>query len=213
MTERLLKIFGEIPEGKIFADVACDHGYIAKAMISAGKCEKVYISDISEKSLEKARTLLKEYIESGKAESFVSDGFAAVPPCDVALVAGIGGALTVNILKSAPFLPDKLVLSPMRNLKEVRKTLIRKGYKILKDFTVFADGEYYEIIVSEKGKDELSKDEEEFGRTNLEELPQAFKDKMRIEYGKLISYSEREGISEKAKRQLQKKAERYLKYV
>ena len=41
MTERLNKVFSELPSCKVFADIGCDHGYIAKEMVERKKCEKV----------------------------------------------------------------------------------------------------------------------------------------------------------------------------
>ena len=213
MTERLTKIFDEIPRCKVFADIACDHGYIAEAMIKSGKCDIAYVSDISEKSLNKARELLKGYIAEKRAFGFVSDGFHGVPESDVALIAGVGGALTVRILKEAKSLPYKMVLQPMRNATEVRKTLLALGYAIIKDFTVFADGGFYDIIVTEKGKDFLNGEELEFGRDNVRERPAAFKAKMRVELGKLLSYAERDNVSARSKKQILKRAERYKAYV
>ena len=101
MTERLQKIFSSIPNAKVFADIGCDHGYIAKAMLESGKCEKVIVSDISEKCLNKARELLSENIANGSAESVVSDGFDKVVGADVALIAGMGGEEICNILEKA----------------------------------------------------------------------------------------------------------------
>ena len=213
MTERLNKIFDEIPRCEVFADIACDHGYIAQAMIKSGKCRTAYVSDISEKSLGKAINLLEEYIERKRVFGFVSDGFINVPDCDVALIAGVGGALIVKMLKEAKALPEKMVLQPMRNALEVRKTLIFLGYRITKDVTFFADGEFYDVIVTEKGKDVLTKEELEFGRTNVNERPDEFRAKMREELNKLISYSEREKVSDKSKKQILKRAEKYKKYV
>ena len=41
-----------------FADVACDHAYCAEYMLKNNLCESAFVSDISEKSLSKARKLL-----------------------------------------------------------------------------------------------------------------------------------------------------------
>ena len=67
MTDRLKRIFEEIPPCSSFADVGCDHGYIAEKMLESGKCNHVIISDISAPSLKKAEKLLKRYIDSGAA--------------------------------------------------------------------------------------------------------------------------------------------------
>ena len=181
MTERLKEIFGSIPECGTFADVGCDHGYIAKSMLKSGKCRKVIISDISEKSLSKAQNLLKSEIEKGSAVAVVSDGLKNVPPCDCVLIAGLGGEEIINILKTAPFLPDQLVLQPMKNVRKVREFAVSCGYAIIED-RVFSEGYmFYDLIRLKKGADSLSEEEAEFGRSNLTAPSAAFKNKIRWE--------------------------------
>ena len=115
MKKRLEEIFALLPECETFADVGCDHGYVAKQMLESGKCKKVIISDVSKKCLDKAIALLSNEIEEGRAEAVVSDGFEKVKECDLALIAGMGGEEIVGILKRAKTLPLKLVLQPMKN--------------------------------------------------------------------------------------------------
>ena len=67
MTDRLNKIFDSLAECEVFADVGCDHGYIAKAMLFSGKCKKVIVSDISAKCLNKAEELLNDFIQVSKS--------------------------------------------------------------------------------------------------------------------------------------------------
>ncbi len=167
MTERLKKIFDIIPKSNVFADIGCDHGYIAKAVLDSGKAEKVIVSDISEKCLKKAQTLLYTYIDLGKAESVVSDGFEKVGACDTALIAGMGGEEICSILDGAIQLPQRLILQPMKNCDKVRLKVIDIGYKILKDFVFRAGGKYYDLISLEKGKDVLTEEQIEFGRDNV----------------------------------------------
>ena len=99
MTKRLTKIFEQLPTCNTFADVGCDHGYLAKAMIQSGKCKRVIISDISAPCLQKAKDLLSEELQSGVATAVVSNGFQNVPPCDLALIAGMGGEEIASILQ------------------------------------------------------------------------------------------------------------------
>ncbi len=216
MTERLSYIFAEIPACETFADIACDHGYIAFAMLYECKCKCAYVSDISAKSLVKAENLLADYINEGKARSFVSDGFDNVPKADVALVAGVGGTLISDMLKraeKADKLPDCLILQPMKHCDKVRRLAVEQGYAVVKDFTVKAEGQFYDIIVLKKGKDSLSEEEAEFGRTNITERPRAFRDKMKEEIKKLLTYAESQTMSEKTREKMLTKAERLRKYV
>jgi tRNA A22 N-methylase len=45
--------------------------------------------------------------------------------------------------------------------------VVELGYKIEKDFVFKAGGKFYDLLVLEKGKDSLTEEEIEFGRTNL----------------------------------------------
>ena len=69
-TKRLQTLCGELLPCVLFADVGCDHGYMAQYMLENSLCERAYISDISFASLQKAYTLLSDYILSGKLQSF-----------------------------------------------------------------------------------------------------------------------------------------------
>jgi len=213
MTARLNEIFSVIDSVEVFADIGCDHGYVAKAMLDGGKCFKAIVSDISPKCLKKATETLAEYIKAGRCESVVSDGFEKIGKCDLALIAGMGGEETVRILLNAKGLPEKLVLSPMHNPDKVRRTLIDLGYAIKRDYT-FSDGSrFYDIIIAEKGEDFLTPEEEEFGRTNVKERGSAFKAKMEQRAKQLESYISSPAISEPEKERLTAERNRCLKYV
>ena len=114
MTKRQSVLFGEIEKGGSFADVGCDHGYIAEAVLYSKLCDKVIISDVSEKCLKKADDRLKErYFR--QYEAIVSDGFDSLPRVDQAVVAGMGGRLIASFLTRRTFTPKRLVLQPMKH--------------------------------------------------------------------------------------------------
>ena len=92
MTKRLQTIFANLPACKSFADVGCDHGFIAKEMIESNKCLNVTVSDISADSLNKAKKLLKKYIDQGIAHAICTDGLNGINPItECVLIAGMGG--------------------------------------------------------------------------------------------------------------------------
>ncbi len=213
MTDRLNKIFELLPTCQIFADIGCDHGYMAKAMLESKKAKKVIISDISAKCLEKAEGLLSEDIKNGNAESVVSNGFERVKSCDLALIAGMGGEEIVSIISSAVNLPEKLVLQPMKNPDKVRVNAVKLGYRIEKDFTFKSSGKFYDIILLVKGKDGLTDEEIEFGRTNLKEKPKAFIEMLEFKIAKLKEYAEKEGLKESSKAQMVLEMEKLKKYA
>lgn len=213
MTDRLNEIYNAIPECGIFADVGCDHGYVAKAMLDGGKCREAIVSDVSAKCLKKAERLLAAYVNAGKARSVVSDGFANVGVCDAALIAGMGGEEIIKILSEADRLPDKLVLQPMKNADKVRRFVVRKGFRIKKDYVFKAEGKFYDLIELERGEDSLSDEEAEFGRTNLKSPSPAFSERLKRELDKSHRLVSEGKIVGQALKVLTDRMERIKKYV
>ena len=206
-------IFSAIPVCKVFADVGCDHGYIAKAMLDEKKCQKAIISDVSEKCLKKAETLLHGRILSGECEAVVSNGFQKVGECDTALIAGMGGEEIISIINNAKELPKTLVLQPMKNLYKVRKTLVEKGFKIQKDYVFFAENKFYDLIVAIKGKDFLTKEELEFGRDNIINSNPWFKKRNAVRLALIEKLLSSGKLGGKDKDDLKEEMERLKKYV
>ncbi len=216
MTERLSKIFELLAECEVFADIGCDHGYIAKAMLEKAKCKKVIISDISAKCLSKAENLLSRYIVLNMAESVVSDGFDNISGCDQALIAGMGGEEIVSIInraKEQKKLPKRLVVQPMKNCDKVRLCAVNAGYKVDYDKVFKSGGKYYNLIVFTFGKDNLTDEEIQFGRDNVRLLPSDFKDMILDTIEKLSAFKNKNGISEATRVQLDEKIEKLKKYV
>ena len=213
MTERLYKIYSEIPNCKVFADIGCDHGYLAKAMLQGGKCNSVILSDISAKCLEKARDLMRDDIAEGRAQAIVSNGFEKLPKVDCALIAGMGGEEIISILLKAKNLPEKLVLQPMKNTDKVRKKVVELGYKIVKDYTFLVGKIFYDLIVLEKGQDSLSEEEIKFGRTNLELRPSAFINSIKLKIENLSKVLNNGNLSECTKIQVTNQIKELEKYV
>ena len=213
MTDRLNKIFQEISPCKVFADIGCDHGYIAKKMITEKLCKKVIVSDISEKCLQKAKTLLSYELISKKAVAVVSDGFTSVPNCDQALIAGMGGEEIIHILKSAKKLPKRIVVQPMKNADKVRSCIVNVGYKIEKDFVFYSAKQFYTLIIAKKGKDCLTEEEILFGRTNMMNRPIDFQNMIKEKIEKLENFLCSENISSESKSEILNKIKRLEKYV
>lgn len=213
MTDRLNKIFFELPVCAVFADIGCDHGYVAKAMLHSSKCEHAIVSDISEKCLEKAISLLDEEIKDGRATAVVSDGFDNLSSCDCALIAGMGGEEIVSILKKAKELPEVLVLQPMKNCDKVRRCVLSCGYQFKKDFVFKSAGKYYDLIVLYKGEDSLTEEEIEFGRDNVQFLPKAFVQLMEENLNKIQAFLGNENLSKGVRLEMEERAEKIRKYV
>lgn len=174
MSKRFNILLSLIPDCRVFADVGCDHGYIAYEMLKNRKCDRVIASDISAECLQKAETLLRETFPD-KYTAVVSDGFENVGNCDCALIAGMGGDTIADILAAAAGrLPEYLVLQPMKNSQRVRRDLVSLGYEILRDYT-FRDGKFYDVILAKNGGNETyTADDYIYGRDNLIEKSEDF---------------------------------------
>ncbi len=213
MTDRLEKIFSIIPQCEVFADIGCDHGYMAHAMLTRGKANKVIIADISQKCLQKAQELLYPYINNGRAESIVANGFMGLPNSDVGLVAGMGGEEICSILTGAKELPDKLVLQPMKNTDKVRLCVVNLGYKIEKDYVFKSANKFYDIMLVVKGKDSLTEQEIEFGRDNILGKNNDFLEFISQKLVRLNSILASQDISVSDREKMLKTKEKLEKYV
>lgn len=216
LTNRLLEIYNNLPCCEVFSDIACDHGYITYKMLSDKKCKSAIFSDISEKCLSKAQKIMAPFIEQGLAEGVVSDGFDKVKNSDLSLIAGLGGEEICLILKKAKSLPKTLVLQPMKNALKVRELLIKLNYYIQKDYTFYAEKEFYDLIVACKICDKeqvLTEDMLLFGKTNIELKPKAFIDRLKKEKQNLQKYLLSDKMSIASKEQLKDRIRRLEKYV
>ena len=213
MTERLSIIFDHIPKCKVFADIGCDHGYIALNMLTKGKCERAIVSDISAKCLSKAEALLSNFIEQGLAQSVVSNGFEKVGDHDVALIAGMGGEEICSILLNAKKLSQTLVLQPMKNCDKVRKQVLELGYKFVSDSMFFSAGKFYDLMVLVKGEDCLTDEEIAFGRDNLAGHNEHFKRKIRLDIQKLNQHLSNDKLSVSVREKMLEELEKLKKYV
>ncbi len=198
---RITEIYSRLRPCRLFADIGCDHGFVAELVVKNGLAEKVYIADVSAQSLAKAEKLLATHIRTGAVESFVADGFSAFEETpDEALIAGMGGEEIVKILRSTAMRPERLVLQPMKNAEKVRRFLTENGYKITEDVT-FREVKFYDVICAERGVDELTEDEAFFGRTNLETRPEAFLEKIKSEVADIGEYLKKP-MSEESREEL-----------
>lgn len=170
-----------------FADVGCDHGYCTQYALQNGLCRRAVIADISAKSLSKAEKLLSVSIAEGRVKPVCCDGLKQIDEdTDQVLIAGMGGEEIIKILSSS-FIPKRFVFQPMKNAPLLRRYLIERGAKIVRD-DIFRDGKYYFVIKGERtgGTEGYGELEYEFGKDSLKNP--AFFDFARTELNKKLSY-------------------------
>lgn len=187
MSGRLDVIKSLIEPADVIADVGCDHAKIAAHCVEIGAAQKVIASDISEKCLQKAKLLLAD----AKNVAFICcDGLAY--DCDEAVIAGMGGLLISNILRSAKSLPKTVIACPHRDEDSVRRTLIELGYGITDDVPIAERGKYYSVIRARLGAvtDEASELQIMFGM-NVARHAEALREKLKKLYAAYAHAPER----------------------
>ena len=150
LSERLCRIFEQIPAGAAVCDVGTDHGYLPAALMQSGRACRVIATDIRQKPLESARKNLAEFgIQT--VELRLCDGLAAVSldEVDTVVIAGMGGEVIAGILDRARWLQDRkylLLLQAMTSAEALRLYLAKTGFEIQEESTLSENGKVYSVI-------------------------------------------------------------------
>lgn len=216
--DRFSEIFSQIKKANVIADIGCDHGYISKMIADARLADKIVMTDISEKCLNKARALLKDEIASNKAVSFVTSGLTGVDfKVDEAIIAGMGGEEIIHILEEclSRLNITTLVLQPMKNPDKLRRYLTSNGFFIERDYTFKDGGKFYDLIVAVlNGKTvDYTNDDYEFGRENLLKKGDDFKEKYLKEINSIKNWLQSPSIKQENVQMFNDKIKKYQKVI
>lgn len=166
-SERIKALAKEVSENDTVIDVGCDHGYLSIYLKQNNLCKEVYASDISENALNAARKNFQKY--NLDIKTYVSNGFKDIPVSfDTAVIAGMGTNTILKILENEKT-PNKLILASNNDYYKLRKTLNKKGYKIVDEQVILENKHYYIILLCMKQKQKLKKTELKYGISNNED--------------------------------------------
>ncbi len=190
---RLKKIY-DLVDLRVVADIGTDHGKLVGQLFIDKKIDKAYLTDISAKSLQKAKDLMTELGFDKQSQFAISDGFDSFEPIEncEAVIAGMGGEEIIKILSKLKK-QNKItsfVLQPMKNIVNLRQYLVKNGYKIVVDIIVRDGKKYYFVIKAKKGFGFLTKKAKYFGKTNIKTYPKDFLDYLKSEkqlYDQILS--------------------------
>lgn len=188
-----LEFIASLASERTIADVGSDHGFLVKILFERDSIDYAYAMDISQKCVDKARHNLDAF--SSKTTFLCGDG---LEPLDSILqdnlaqkqhnivpkqvfIAGMGGKEIKNILsQDAAQKIDKYVLSPQRDVVELRRFLLDNNFTILVDKVVKEGKMFYNVISvqrnagSHNSKQTLTENELLFGLTNIREMHSDF---------------------------------------
>lgn len=176
-SKRLEKINEVLPKTDIVIDVGADHGYLEELLIQSKKVNRIIATDISTKSLQKTQKRAEKLGILDKIELVCCDGlqFKGQSKSNIAIIAGIGGVETVNIIdNSTKKEVNEFILVPVQNAIYVREYLISKNYEFISDETIFEKGKFYSVIHCKKSS-KGNWNEKYFGITDLKNQGEDFK--------------------------------------
>lgn len=161
LSERLNAVKEYLPQGIVVADIGADRGELSLCLLEENIAKKVILTDISEKSLYRAKQLFAGKKEADQAAFRVGDGLAVIAPgeADYAVFAGMGGLTIGKILADAPEVVASLkgmVIQAMGNSDKVRSLLNEKGFAIKGETMILEENRYYTIIHACPGSQTLS---------------------------------------------------------
>lgn len=138
-------------EGKSFADVGTDHGYIPIKLYEKGA--KVIASDIAEGPLLSAKKNAEKY--GAEIELRLGGGLNPLEKSEVEciIIAGMGGEMIEKILDEDPEVAKNslLILQPMNNQDILRRYLSEKGYNIICEDIAVEGFKVYNLIKARYG--------------------------------------------------------------
>ncbi|MFR8078260.1 MAG: tRNA (adenine(22)-N(1))-methyltransferase [Christensenellales bacterium] len=150
LTKRLQTALDLLPACRLAADIGCDHGIAAEALLCQRKCQKVLACDISAPSLEKAKARLTRAGLAAHAEFFCCDGLAKANEADGALLLGMGGRTIVEILqKGRSLLPQMrgLVAGPAGHAEALYRVLPALGLRVEDERIVWENGRFFPLVL------------------------------------------------------------------
>lgn len=155
LTQRMQGIVSFCRPSQVVADVGCDHGQVAAALVMNKIAKKVIATDVSPDSLEKARQLCHSLAIQDQMECRLGDGLNPLSPgeADGIILAGMGAPLMIAILEAGKETAQSasyLVLSPNNYPHRLRRYLLENGYSISHEKIVL-EGYFYPILQVERG--------------------------------------------------------------
>lgn len=210
LSGRMNAVASLVTAGSRLADIGTDHAYIPICLVKNARIPAAIAMDVNQGPLLRAENNIKEQGLESLICTRLSDGFAALKPgeADAAVIAGMGGALMVRILREGMEIVRSLkecILQPQSEIDMVRAFLLKEGFLFITEKIVKEDGKYYFMMKVLPPEDEAA------GSPSGE-----FWNKTELKYGKLLlekrdpvleEYLKREqALREKILQNLEKKA-------
>ena len=177
LSKRMALLASKVTEGNRLADVGTDHGYVPIALVKEKKIPSAIAMDVNPGPLRRAKEHIQEYGLDTYIETRLSDGLKELRSgeADTVLIAGMGGSLTVRILREGSHCLDsvrELILQPQSDIHMVREYLCSHDFRIVEEDMVLDEGKYYPLMKVVHGQaDTVNESELSYGNLRLQKSP------------------------------------------
>lgn len=171
------------------ADIGTDHAMLPIVAVQRGNVVSALAIDNKFGPFLAARTNIIKYNVTDKVKVLLGDGLEKIDDeTDVVVISGMGGELIVTILTSFSLRNVKrFILQSNNNVPLIRQLLSDIGFYIVDELVLEDQKKLYEVLVIEKGHQQLTPLEIEFGPINVIQKPYYFLKKITRELEHLTS--------------------------
>ena len=157
LSQRLQAIANFVPQGAKVADIGTDHGFLPCYLAQSGQAEQVIACDVNAQPLSLAQKNITDYTVADRVSTRLGNGLAVLKPgeVDTVTIAGMGGALMIDILDASPNVVDRLkriILQPNVGAEAVRVWAEKNRWQIVAEDLVRENDIFSVIIVLEQGR-------------------------------------------------------------
>ena len=176
ISKRLKTIASFVKEDAYILDVGCDHGLLDIYLVLTNSNIKAIASDINEKPLIQAQQNIKKYNLEDKITIVQGNGLEKINKnVDTVIIAGMGTSTILDILQNGDLTNiERLIISSNNDYYDLRKNIVKLGFKIIDETIVFENKNYYPIIEFEKGYKKYKKIELQEGPILLNKKEEIF---------------------------------------
>ena len=150
ISKRLQKI-AEMVKYPFVADIGTDHAHLPVYMLRNGLAIRALATDVNPGPLERAKENIADSWLSDFIEARLCDGLDGVNPdhWETCIISGMGGGLIIDILRKNLTTAQgfkQLLLSPQRDVRDVRVFLHQNGFRIDDEVLLDEKGKFYNIL-------------------------------------------------------------------
>ncbi|HKL47466.1 MAG TPA: class I SAM-dependent methyltransferase [Candidatus Izemoplasmatales bacterium] len=211
MISQRLRVVSRFLKGYQFlADCGTDHALLPIYAVEKGFVKKAIASDNKHHPLLSAKQNIADHRLYGKINTVLAEGLSYLnleKNVDVVTILGMGGHVIREILEDAYLYNIKrMIIQPNSQHSLVREFLEEHKWQIIDEVYLEDNKKYYQIIVCQPGKMQLTALEKEFGPYILKEKSPAFIDRiqsMLTQLNKALEATNRPDTIDKLKKRIQ----------